>query len=155
MKQEDKDLLIKDLCCRLPYGVKAHIRYWSIWSHQYNEGVYTVKTVDPSMCYLYARAEQYSTEGTIGRDCDFEIKPYLFPLSSMTEEQWNNAPRVGLTEFTLESFQCGCFTLASYTSEHNLYDLVEFIQWLLENHFDINGLIPKGLAIDATGLNIY
>jgi hypothetical protein len=84
-----------------------------------------------------------------------DIKLYLFPLSSITEEQWNNAPRVNLTNFTFESLKCGCFTLASYTCENNLHALLEFINWLLENHFDIYGLIPKDLAIDATGLGIY
>ena len=59
-----------------------------------------------------------------------DIRPYLFPLSSMTDEQ-------------LEEFEkCG---LASY---HD-YD------WYNKNHFDYRGLIEKGLAIDATGLNIY
>lgn len=153
MTQGDKELLLKDLCCRLPYGVKAHIRYWSNWSHQYNEGVYTVKTVDPSMCYLYASSEQYSTEGTVGRDCDFEIKPYLFPLSSMTEEQQEEFDRIYADD--MQVVACNLKNkLDGKPYETNLGHY-RHIDWLNANHFDYRGLIPKGLAIDATGLNIY
>lgn len=137
MKQEDKELLLKDLCARSPYGVKIFV----------NDNVEILDGV-----HMLDKVAWY--DGWCASDIE-EVKPYLFPLSSMTEEQWNNAPRVGLTEFTFESFKCGCFTLASYTCESDLHDLFEFINWLIENHFDINGLIPMGLANDATGLNIY
>lgn len=152
MTPGEKNILIKNLCCRLPYGVKAHIRYWSNWDHQYNEGVYTVKTVDPSMCYLYASSEQCSTEGTIGQDCDFIIEPYLFPLSSMTEEQRKYiSDRWGINE----DFD---FEIDPDWGEYfvELGDAVNFIEWLNENHFDYRDcLIDKGLALDATNLNIY
>ena len=63
-----------------------------------------------------------------------EYKPYLFPLSSMTEEQKKE-------------------WLYTLSSDYNItYDTVD---WLNKNHFDYRGLIEKGLAIDATGLNIY
>lgn len=151
MTAEERKLLLEDLCSRLPYGVKAHIRYWSCWAHQYYEGVYTVKTVDPSMCYLYASSEQYSTEGMVGQDCDFVIKPYLFPLSSMTEEQRKYiSDRWGINE----NFD---FEIDPDWGEYfvELGDAVGFIVWLIEHHFDYRGLIPKDLALDATYLNIY
>lgn len=148
MTREQKDLLIKDLCGRLSHGVKC-------------------KILETNEVKILA-AIQYDGENTL---FDFweddqkikygyqlylsEFKPCLLPLSSMTEEQWNNAPRVNLTNFTFESLKCGCFTLASYTCENDLNDLVEFINWLIKNNFDIYGLIPMGLAIDATELNIY
>ena len=140
MTQEHKELLIKDLCARLPYFIKVQIK---------NEIV-----VLDSICDDDGYHFNFIGDDREGVNIE-QIKPYLFPLSSMTEEQWNNAPRVNLTNFTFESLACGCFTLASYTCENNLHDLVEFINWLIKNHFDIYGLIPKGLAIDATGLNIY
>jgi hypothetical protein len=84
-----------------------------------------------------------------------EIKPYLFPLSSMTEEQWIDTPYANLNKYTFDSFKCGCSTLAFETYEVNLSYVVEFINWCYKNHFDIYGLIPMGLANDATGLNIY
>ena len=145
MTREQKDLLLKDICARLPYGVK--VRYSS-----YEKFITcTLQAID----YVYNNVDLWSKEACFNPVNISKIKPYLFPLSSMTEEQWNNAPRVNLTNFTFESLKCGCFTLASYTCENDLNDLVEFINWLIKNHFDIYGLIPMGLAIDATGLNIY
>ena len=149
MKKEDKELLLEDLCARLPYGVKCQVR-----EDEFTYiGTLCRIEVDNKNGNLLDFAESMS-----GLDCQVylsEVKPYLFSLSSMTEEQWNNSPSVNLTEFTFDSFKCGCFTIASYTCDNNLHDLVEFINWLIENHFDINGLIEKGLAIDATGKNIY
>ena len=66
------------------------------------------------------------------------VKPYLFPLSSMTEEQKKEY---------------------NYITERWMYDssysISDSIDWLNKNHFDYRGLIEKGLAIDADGLNIY
>ena len=65
------------------------------------------------------------------------VKPYLFPLSSMTEEQRE------LRDEILDSY--------------NLMELsyCELFDWYNKNHFDWRGLIPMGLANDATGKNIY
>ena len=66
-----------------------------------------------------------------------EYKPYLFPLSSMTDEQeeeYND----------LNCYELGCFPHTE-----------EALDYLIKNHFDYRGLIEKGLAIDATNLNIY
>ena len=76
-------------------------------------------------------------------------------LSSFKYEQWIDTPYANLNKFTFDSFKCGCSTLAFETYEVNLSYVVEFINWCYKNHFDIHGLIPMGLAIDATGLNIY
>ena len=142
MNKQYKELLLKYLCCSLPYGVKVKIKYYDdTWKLHaiYTNGVgYATRDIG------------YPIE-TFFEDCT----PYLFPLSSMTEEQWNNAPSVNLTNFTFESLKCGCFTLASYTCDNNLHDLIAFVNWLIKNHFDVNNLIPMGLAIDATNLNIY
>jgi hypothetical protein len=64
-------------------------------------------------------------------------KPYLFPLSSMTDEQKE--------EYENITFKDGFLTVWTTST----YD------WFNKNHFDYRGLIKKGLAIDATGLNIY
>lgn len=143
----DKERLLRDLCARLPFGVKC--------SFGVDDAIYEITGINPSAC---GASEIQATHVKSGINGDFRLsscKPYLFPLLSITEEQWNNAPRVNLTNFTFESLKCGCFTLASYTSENNLHDLLEFINWLYKNHFDVNGLIPLGLAKDAIGLNIY
>ena len=133
MTQEDKELLLKDLCARLPYGVKAYIKNWSKLDRKYYEGVYTVESIDSSLNNIFADSERSSVEVIVGYD-DYEIKPYLFPLSSMTEEQ-----QINLTKFVANGIN----------GENILYD------WYNKNHFDYRGLIPMGLAIDATELNIY
>lgn len=145
MTQEDKELLLKDLCARLPYGVKCKVSY--------NSGV--INDVDVT---LYSMDKDgFLMFDEIGGDHrEFLCKPYLFPLSSMTEEQWDKEFRgYGITEFTRDSFKCGCETLEFNNNNPNLSKTVKFINQLIKNHFDIYGLIPKGLAIDATGLNIY
>ena len=131
MKQEDKEILIRDLCGRLPYGVKAYIKNWSNLSRKYYEGVYIVESIDPSLNSILANSERGSVDVIVGYD-DYKIKPYLFPLSSITKK-------------TLEE-------LSAYIDIKNAYVAVEFFN---SHHIDYRGLIEKGLALDATGLNIY
>ena len=118
MTQEDKELLLKDICARLPYGVKVNNEI---------QGDFEV----------YGFCENYIFVRTTTSHADFSIeniKPYLFPLSSMTKEQEKE-------------------WLYTLSSDYNItYNTVE---WCNKNHFDYRGLIEKGLAIDATGLNIY
>ena len=85
MTQEQKDILLKDLCARLPYGAKAYVKNWSKLDRKYYEGVYTVESIHPSLNTILVYSERFSVEVIVGYD-DYEIKPYLFPLSSMTEE---------------------------------------------------------------------
>lgn len=131
MKQEDKDLLLQDLCGRLPYGVKG--------------------IEANSICLLNTSAHFKS----LIKNIEYKIKhlgfkPYLFPMSSMTEEQREEYESLCIKE-TSECIDISGF---SYTKD-NYYDTVESIDYLYKNHIDIRGLIPKDLAIDATGLNIY
>ena len=134
MTQEEKDLLLKDLCGRLPYGVKAYIKKWSKLDRKYYEGVYTVESVHPSLGDIYASTENSSVEVILGY-ADYVIKPYLFPLSSMTEEQRKEYHEL------------------LYNPKHGIN--IDYFDWCHKNHLDCRGLIPKGLAIDATNLNIY
>ena len=123
MTFEDKELVFKDICARLPYGVKVESVFLNTDTKKRKScGI----EVFDATCILMIR------------DGFGEFKPYLFPLSSMTEKQkkeyqyiterWMNDPS---------------------------YSISDSIDWLNENHFDYRGLIEKGLAIDATGLNIY
>ena len=127
MIQEDKILLLKDLSTRLPYGVKAYVKNWSKLDRKYYEGVYTVESTHPSLNTVLAYSDKFSVEVIVGYD-EYDIKPYLFPMSEMTEEQYK---------------------------QYVKYSAIESIDWLNKNHFDYRGLIKKGLAIDATNLNIY
>ena len=125
MTQEQKDLLLKDLCARLPYGVKVQ-RY------SYEDDVETIETlreIDSDGCMSTLECETLK----------YIEKPYLFPLSSMTEEQ----SRI------YHDLIRGMFGTSALI---NFEVLTDFFN---KNHLDYRGLIPMGLAIDATGLNIY
>ena len=155
MTQKDKDLLLKDLCARLPYGVKAYVRNWSKLDRKYYEGTYTVASIHPSLNTILAYSERSSVEVIVGYD-DHEIKPYLFPMSSMTPEQeneWNDLFHNPLDELFTKDKNGGI-----ERNEKLLLiskSMLDPIQWCYKNNFDILGFIPMGLAIDATGLNIY
>ena len=91
-------------------------------------------------------------------------KPYLYPLSSMTEEQKEELITITNGKFR---YMCGDITnaiprknsgewgISENAYIHDIKVINILYIWLLKNHFDINGLIPMGLANDATGLNIY
>ena len=108
MTQEEKELLLKDLCGRLPYGVMGLI-------HNVNCDDYNISIVGGDID-LFSRHF-------------ISIKPYLRPMSSMTEEE-----------------------KIDYQAFFN-YDGVEYpeeyIDWLNAHHFDYRGLIEKGLALEA------
>ena len=122
----DKELLIKDLSSRLPYGVKVNGVFLN-YNKDNDKILYEecVKELD------YEHLNRYET-----------LKPYLFPLSSMTEEQ--KEEYASLQQKVIYNGQ----------SLVNL-DVMKYIDWCYKHHIDINGLIPIGLAIDATGLDIY
>ena len=130
MTQEQKELLLKDLSSRFPYGVKIHAKYIDTDTNTEVEKVGVLSmidndtvvafTCDDTNCYNYVAIH--------------EVKPYLRPCSSMTEEQYRE----------------WLYTLSS--DYHITYDTVD---WCNKNHFDYRGLIEKGLAIDATRQNVY
>ena len=138
MTQEDKELLLKDLCARLPYGVFCNIGLDYPLSLQR----LSVDKLDGVLLDFYKDGKDYQVY--LG-----EVKPYLFPLSSMTDKQkgeynkWKHEIPVCRYEY------------GDVVEEIELYDSPESFEYLIENHFDYRGLIEKGLAIDATGLNIY
>lgn len=138
MTKNEKDLLLKDLCARVPYGVWIEAKL--------KDCPFSAK------CMLNPRNAGDITLIEIGQ-YDF-YKPYLFPLSSMTEEQyWEMQKQSG--EDCLEHMEI-LKNFRNNTDFSNL-PLYEYrtIDWFDQNHFDYRGLIPMGLAIDATGKNIY
>ena len=143
MTQEQKDLLLKDLCARLPYGVKAYVKNWSKLDRKYYEGIYDVKSVFPSLNEVHVQSKTGSVDVMLGYS-DYEIKPYLFPLSSMTEEQEKEFDQ--LIELELKAINDEIDHIQATAFEVDFYN---------KHHFDWRGLIPMGLAIDATNLNIY
>ena len=144
MTEEDKKILLTDLSARLTYGVKAYVKNWSKLDRKYYEGVYTVESIHPSLNNILTYSERFSVEVIVGYD-DYEIKPYLFPLSSMTEEQKNE---LNDTLIQLE--------LKALNDEIEHHKVAEFeIDFYNKNMFDYRGLIDKELALDATNKNIY
>ena len=126
MTEENRELLLRDLCARLPYGVKGIITYNG------DKDIFTVKGIfnvlflsDTECCHIE------------------DFRPYLFPLSSMTEEEWEDYQKIRMIDWVHGDIN-GTFINAGLT-----------VDWLNVHHFDYRGLIEKGLAIDATNLNIY
>ena len=98
MTQEDKTLLLRDLCGRLLYGVKAYIKNWSKLDRKYYEGVYTVESIDSSLNTIVADSERSSVEVIVGDD-DYEIKPYLRPMSNMTDEELEDYQKIRMIDW--------------------------------------------------------
>ena len=142
MTPEDKELLFKDLCARLPYGVKIELTWWVM-----DEGTCLSTTLEPD------HIEQILNNEV----CNAEIKPYLFPMSSMTDDQCRDFYcRFVENEIDYNDFKKYYFDCCSWNNVLTLIsDCGDIIDWLNKNHFDYRGLIEKGLAIDVTGLNIY
>ena len=133
MKKEDKELLLRDLCARLTYGVKAVLKQTNCnnsTKHKVSEkDIYSFRTGRP-LEEDYGQHDYYKVIVT-------DIKPYLFPLSSMTPKQKAELSMLVVdVEDIFKSF------------------LIE-VEFYHKHHIDYRGLIPKGLAIDASGLNIY
>lgn len=149
MTQEDKELLIKDLCGRLPYGVKIKTSY-----DKMDEPI-ELRFVNPRSKYFAIGGEFTLISGL---DFDtYECKPYLFPLSSMTEEQYNSLHELGILDNCSHSYEYvnpHIYGVSFIFKLFKTYSL-ELIEWLNKNHFDYRGLIEKGMAINATNLNIY
>ena len=127
MNKEDKELLLRDLCNRLPYNVMCQVEFKE--DGKYNSKVMLLSGIFTDEAY-------FTTKG--GSIYSNEYKPYLFPMSSMTDEQKQEYQHI--TERWM------------YDSSYSISDSID---WLNVHHFDYRGLIEKGLAIDATGLNIY
>ena len=116
MTQEEKQVLLKDLCARLPYGVKVQVYYEDIaGSGYFDETVWLIDNDEPF--HVNDRWIE-------------NIKPYLRPMSSMTEEEHKEYEKWLPDGFNVDTFN-----------------------WLLKHHFDFMGLIPKDLAIEVTEEN--
>lgn len=132
---QEEELLLKDLCGRLPYGVKV-LTYKLDYFH------------NPSSIETLYEINEDGYISTVESDTLRPIgKPYLFPLSSMTEEQKKEYDTIIYSGIELH-----CERYYDVIDIDYFEDLMDFYH---KHHLDYRGLIPMGLAIDATGLNIY
>lgn len=134
MTQEDKELLLKDLCARVPYGVKVESVFINPDSKEHKSC--GIEVFDATSILMI-------------NDGLGEFKPYLFPISSMTEEQKQEYTYIVnyISPDDTDNWKEGEFIYVEQFSQ-----LMHFYHI---NHLDYMGLIPKGLAIDATNLNVY
>ena len=123
MTEEDKQLLLKDLCARLSYGVKVKIFDNDVLPYDSEEG-FIVGKENIKDDYFVIQCSRYSWNLSYNN-----IKPYLRPISSMTKEE--------MEEYSVFFNYDGI----EYPSE--------YVDWLNAHHFDHRGLIPMGLALEA------
>lgn len=121
MTQKDKELLLKDLCARLPHGVKVHTE------------PYGVVTLEPY------HLDQFEGLHPI---------PYLRTMSSMTDEEKRELAEEQKKDeelflYIIHKSQEGDDSLLGTAIPHYAED------WANKNHFDYRGLIPMGLALEA------
>lgn len=140
MTKEDKDLLLKYLCAALPYGIKVEIKYNKEHGSSdrlriCSEGCLTLNT---DVLGLFIEDE-------------IHLNPYLRPMLSMTDEEKEKMHDLLSPEGTAIY---GCDGISMPMNHYGEFVPYEFmnriIQYLLKNHFDFMGLIPKGLAIEVT-----
>ena len=129
MTREDKQLLLKDLCMRIPYRTFVCLNPGA-----YNKPETCILTgVDGEQVYLNVDSDPFRID---------HIKPYLGPMSSMTKDERlvyeQRHHDVGRSVDVIDADE-----------------VVSYIDWLNAHHFDFRNLIEKGLAIDCTDLNIY
>lgn len=129
MTQKDKELLLKDLCARLPYGVLCNIGL----EYPLPLQRIFVDRLDGILLDFYEDGNDYQVYLS-------EVKPYLRPMSSMTEEE----------KVQLSQYACiGEDVNGEFIDEVQRKDCAAYIDWLNKNHFDYRGLILKGFALEA------
>ena len=146
MTQEKKELLLKDLCARLPYNLNVCL---------YEKERCILMGIKGDKVYLDVDSDPFHIES---------IKPYLRPMSSMTEEERIEFSKLLVKRYCEEDWEGHIST--SYCIEiDNVYTddedgikypstfLMDAIDWLNKHHFDYRGLIPLGLAIEVTEEN--
>ena len=124
MTQEDRELLLNYLTMALPYGVKCNIGLEFPLKLQR----ISVDMLDGILLDFFLTDINYQVYLS-------EVKPYLRPMSNMTEEE---DKEYGLL----------CFDVSYYDKDTPKCSF-KLIKWLLEKHFDFLELIPKGLALEA------
>ena len=134
MTREEKQILLKDLCARLPYGVICHTEEGDGYLCSINQTIFGTEyglNINP------LKRDYFNDSETDEQ----AVKPYLRPMSSMTEEEESKYNLIqGLLHWTVE--------------DGMIQNYGDAIDWLNEHHFDYRGLMPMGLALEAPA-NMY
>ena len=140
MTQEDKQLLLKDLSARLPYGVKIHIN-----SPIEEQNSMELFDVNFDSKHIGVGNEKWAFRAIPIIDDEDEtkvVKPYLRSMSSMTEEEIREfTSLVFISDSTSYGYLKECILFALYSAKA--------LDWLNAHYFDYCYLIEKGLAIEA------
>ena len=134
MTQENKELLLKDLCARLPYGVKVQVADYKTPVELSHINTKNGNGRKP-YCFVFAFEPE-------------RVKPYLRPMSSMTEEEKEELLQISNFDSNVDDICYDSICCIERTSI-DIADIANFISWLNEHHFDYRGLIEKGLALEA------
>lgn len=139
MTQEEKQLLLRDLSARLPYGV-----LFMVYDDEINEPV-ALLSINPKRDKPLEIDDGYNENSSTYWNLE-DVKPYLRPMSSMTEEEKREyASFIGGQKPFDSDF-------SAYPKEHRFvyeWDVANYVNWLNSRHFDYRGLIPMGLAIET------
>lgn len=148
MTQEEKQLLLKDLCARLPYGVICFAPDYEYGDIGKLWCIEPFEDLDPQITV------QYPKGNTITKFC-LEVKPYLRSMSSMTDEEREEV-EVFIFNRWYEEDSCKIDKegwieiLANYdVSGIDPGFCGDYVDWLNAHHFDYRGLIENGLALEA------
>ena len=144
MTQEQKELLIKDLCARLDTNLVCSIYRIDDYGVGYRDEILSGYCKGDIWDEFY-----FGDDCGIGIDNVSKIKPYLFPLSSITIEQEKELSKLGVSygEYALHDDIRGLGIMVD--------EAYIFFEFCYKHHIDFLGLIEMGLAIDATDKNIY
>lgn len=132
MTQEEKQLLLKDLCARIPYGVNIQVKDWAVLDAELEIG----------------HINRLQNDG-------LELKPYLRPMSSITKEEREEVEILIFGEwFAQDSGKVDGEGWIEILANYDVSGIDpgfcgDYVDWLNEHHFDYRGLIEKGLALEA------
>ena len=132
MTQEEKHLLLADLCTRLKNGIICSI-------YREDDEGFGWRDAECKGYFQTNHSYEFYFEDVVAVDNIENIKPYLRPLSSMTDEEREEFRKVG--------------GVMSYSPQHDTWAISAFApeayDWLNKNKFDYRRLIPMGLALEA------
>ena len=148
MAQEEKELLLKDLCARLPYGVKCR----GTFCKEDTRCKGGVKICDKDFIFdgiVFSEDNVFELDSDTVIDVS-SVKPYLRPMSSMTKKEQRYIWDKYGPNFLVADFEdVGDVSELFNYCQMNISRAPSFVDWLNENHFDYRGLIEKGLALEA------